>query len=63
MDTPTWPQAFTANGVLITPGLPVRDYNYDETTVTDQAPHWDNAIPWFWTANGGMFDGSRLLAL
>lgn len=68
METLTWPQAFTANGVLITPGLPVRDYNYEETTVTDRAPHWANGIgggqvPWFWTENGGVFDGSRLFAL
>jgi hypothetical protein len=63
-----WPQAFTDNGVRIVPGLRVRDYNWRETTVTDERPHMGNApgggtIPWFTTANGGMFDGSRLFAL
>lgn len=70
-----WPTARTSNGVLIVPGLRVRDYNYAETTVTDAKPSidgqtWEDGkpvagtgTPWFDTANGGMFDGSRLVAL
>jgi len=58
-----WPEARTANGVLVVPGLKVRDYNWRETEVTDKAPHISHGVAWFWTANGGMFDGSRLLAL
>lgn len=67
-DGGAWPLAYTANRVRIVPGLRVRDYDYRETTVTDRAPHLDGPLgttrtPWFRTANGGMFDGSRLTAL
>jgi len=63
-----WPLAYTQNRVRIVPGLKVRDYNYAETTVTDARPHLDGPLgtvrtPWFRTANGGSFDGSRLFAL
>ena len=86
-----WPTAHTSNGVLIVPGLRVRDYNWRETTVTDRRPHiangldnpaqivrnadgtaamypdgslvYSGGVPWFDTANGGSFDGSRLFAL
>ena len=63
-----WPEAYTDNGVLIVPGLRVRDYNWRETTVARVMPTMENGVgdtlvPWFSTANGGMFDGSRLFAL
>lgn len=86
-----WPHALTDNGVVIVPGLRVRDYNWRETTVTDARPHiangldnpahvvrnedgtaamygdgslvYSGGVPWFSTASGGMFDGSRLYAL
>ena len=61
-----WPVAYTDNGVLIVPGLRVLDYNRRESVVGDTF-HManginDTRIPWFDTT-GGMFDGSRLLAL
>jgi len=63
MSTPdNWPVARTSDGVLIIPGLIVRDYNYNITTVTDRKPDMDNGNPWFFTANNGYFDGSRLTA-
>lgn len=56
------PRMFTANRVLITDGLVVMDYDRRVTTVdlgrseiTRQ--FWSG---WFRTANGGLFDGSRL---
>ena len=65
-----WPLAYTINRVRIVPGLRVRDYNWRETTVTDARPsldgpraHLGEGTPWFTTANGGFFDGSRLTAL
>lgn len=72
-----WPKAKTANGVTIVPGLKVRDYNWNETVVTDHAPSidggtWSDEIggivpgtgtPWFRTENGGLFDGSRMQAI
>lgn len=58
-----WPEARTDNGVLIVPGLHVRDYNWRVTTVSDKPPHMSHGVAWFYTANGGMFDGSRLFAL
>lgn len=76
-DGNAWPTARTSNGVTVVPGLRVRDYNWRETTVTDEKPSidggtWDatnecidptTGTPWFHTANGGLFDGSRLHAL
>lgn len=78
----------TSNGVVIVPGLKVRDYNRDITTVVadnDATEHkcnatrrslrqpdfdyfpchngWNKPTHWFKTANGGLFDGSRLEAI
>jgi hypothetical protein len=69
-----WPIAYTDNGVKIVPGLRVLDYNRRETVVGDRFhianPTWSDGQPvagtgiaWFYTENGGTFDGSRLLAL
>ena len=67
-----WPHATTSNGVVIVPGLRVRDYNWRETTVVgvshtederDRGVPTGRQVTWFDTANGGMFDGSRLFAL
>lgn len=71
-----WPAGvYTANGIEIVPGMRVLDYNREETTVTNRKPfmegrEWQNGQPvpgtgrpWFTTANGGLFDGSRLRAL
>jgi len=58
-----WPIAYTDNGVKIVPGLAVLDYNRRETTVSANPPHESHGVWWFDTENGGMFDGSRLLAL
>lgn len=60
-----WPTAYTRDGVLIVPGLPVTDYDRRATVVSDRKPYSDGAwghsvVPWFYTENGGMFDGSRL---
>jgi hypothetical protein len=68
-----WPVAYTANGVLIVPGLRVLDYDRRETTVgvdfmvhnptwSDGKPVAGSGIAWFRTTTG-TFDGSRLLAL
>lgn len=61
-----WPEAYTSDGTLIVPGLKVKDYNWRISVVKDT---WhmanginDTRIPWFDTT-GGMFDGSRMLAL
>jgi hypothetical protein len=63
-DGDPWPLAYTVNNVRIVPGLRVRDYNSRETTVTDRKPSGGlSEPPWFTTANGGLFDGSRLTAL
>lgn len=59
-----WPtDERTSNGVLIVPGLKVRDYNWKETVVSDRMPTYSHDVAWFRTANGGDFDGSRLHAL
>lgn len=59
-----WPtDEYTANGVLIVPGLKVRDHNYHTTMVTDRMPDYSHDVAWFRTANGEDFDGSRLVAV
>jgi hypothetical protein len=72
-----WPTAYTSDGVLIVPGLRVRDYDYRDTVVTSRKPimdggEWDEendclkagtGTPWFACANGKDFDGSRLQAI
>ena len=67
-DGNAWPLAYTVNNRRIVPGLRVRDYDRRETTVTAERPSLSGPLgtertPWFHTANGGLFDGSRLSAL
>lgn len=54
----------TSNGVVITPGLYVLDYNYRRTYVSHPCATRHRDEPqWFIMENGGMFDGSRLRAI
>jgi hypothetical protein len=59
---PNDPRMKTADGVTITDGLKVWDYNGEQTTVDLTASridryYWDG---WFRTANHGLFNGERL---
>jgi len=57
-------QHYTSNGVLIEKGLQVLDYNYRKTTVVRPCATRNPAEDqWFVTANNGIFDGSRLVAI
>lgn len=54
----------TSDGTPITLGLRVTDYNRNRTFVTGiQSLDYLTGLVWFTTANGGMFDGSRLEAI
>jgi hypothetical protein len=58
------PASHTANGVPVTLGLEVVDYNRNRTTVVGiDSIDFHTGLVWFRTANGGMFDGSRLEAI
>lgn len=59
-----WFDARTSDGTPIRLGLEVIDYNRDRTTVIGvDSVDFHTGLPWFRTANGGMFDGSRLQAV
>jgi hypothetical protein len=53
-----WPEAKTIDGVEVTKGLRVWDYNLDPATVTG-VQSVSHGITWFKT-DTGMFDGSRM---
>lgn len=53
----------TSDGTPIVPGLAVIDYDRRRTTVVNVTSIEINGTVWFATANGGMFDGSRLEAI
>ena len=74
MEKNTWeniaPQR-TIDGVRITPGLKVWDYNYSNTLLLSEMrtviePNGyvggDGGVVWFTLDNGGTFDGSRMWA-
>lgn len=54
---------YTQDGVLITPGLKVMNYNFDEDVVVEPVPYGNPSEPqWFYTEKG-MFDGPRMISL
>lgn len=63
MDKTTWDNVgkhYTSDGVLITEGMAVINYNFDADIVLKPVPYGNPAEPqWFYTQKG-MFDGSRL---
>lgn len=53
----------TADGTPIRLGLEVIDYNRNRTTVKNVSHIELHGTVWFDTANGGLFDGSRMQAV
>lgn len=55
-----WPVAKTIDGIIVTKGMRVWDYNLRQSTVTDRRPFIDNQCKAWFNTDHGQFDGSRM---
>lgn len=64
MNETTWDNVghhHTADGKIIYRGLKVWNNNFEECVIDRPVPYGNPAEPqWFYTTDGGLFDGSRL---
>lgn len=66
MNETTWENVgkhYTSNGVEITPGLRIRNYDYREDTVIKPSKYGNPNEPQWFITEKGVFDGSRMIAL